>query len=128
MRQLSTLALVLASGLVSSACSTGYDAELAELRQQYGVASEPQPSTQAEAEPQPAADVEPSAEAEPAGTAQASSQRDTTVGQKTNAKARANEFKPWPKRGTPEAKRLQAEEAKEEKRINEMIHNICQDC
>lgn len=139
MRHLSTLAVVLAVGLVSSACSTGYDADLAELRQQHATAAEPQSS----AEQQPAAEQEPLAEQEPAvaakrvkrppaGTARASapaSQRDTTVGQESHTgMARGNELKPWPKRGTPEAEQLQADEIKQEQRINELIHNICRGC
>ena len=54
------------------------------------------------------------------------SQNDIDV---TGATGRSDEAKPWPKRGTPEANRLQAEEAARDRRIGEMLRNgICRGC
>jgi hypothetical protein len=42
--------------------------------------------------------------------------------------ARPNDIRPWPKRGTPEWSKLQAEELAREQRIKEVMSSICRGC
>src|SRR5262245_37091899 len=102
MRHLSTAAALLAIGVVASACSNGYYVNLAEFRQRHAtVVQQQRPAKRLPAHTVPATVSE--------------SQGKTTA-------ATGNELKPWPKRGTPEAEQLEAEEIEREQRINQLIH------
>ena len=51
-----------------------------------------------------------------------------TVGRATGAIDGPRHLRPWPKRGTPEYERLQAEESEQENRAKAAIHSICRGC
>ena len=47
----------------------------------------------------------------------------------TGTSVRGDEIRPWPKRGTPELEKLQAEEAERNRKIEELLRNgVCRGC
>jgi hypothetical protein len=98
-----------------SGCSNGYTVDPAQYRtQRLAVSERPVQSapTARRSQGRPV-DVAGAADSEIVGTTGRSN----------------DEMRPWPKRDTPEWKRLQAEEAERERRIGEMLRSgVCRAC
>jgi|SRR5712671_3177804 hypothetical protein len=121
MRQLSKAVILLGASVVVSACSNGYYVNLAELEQRHSTKVGKQ-SASAPVKRQ---------ESQRALASASDHQRPTTgtIGHASDITVgRANEFKPWPKRGTPEAQQIEAEEIAREQRDKEAIKSICRGC
>jgi len=116
MRQFLKAFILLATSVVVSACSNGYYVDLAGLQQRHativGKQSSAAPVRRQESQ---------KAVQQPAVTDMVGRASDTTG-------RRAEEFKPWHKRGTPEAQQLEAEQFAREQRLKEMINRICRGC
>jgi hypothetical protein len=114
MRLLVPIALTLAGGLVSG-CSGGYHVDAAQYRQSQVATADVQPRRTTVAAPAPV--PAPLTRTVGAGLIQ----NDGTVGD-------ATQIRPWPKRGTPEYERLQAQESEQEKRVKDAVNSICRGC
>src|SRR5262245_51304639 len=101
---------------VISGCSRVYYVDVADFR-----AGRPVMADRAVAPERTPAQVVRRSRAEPVATArQDDSEITGTIGSSNS------EVAPWPKRGTPEFNRLQAEEAARDRRIDQMLRNgIC---
>jgi hypothetical protein len=104
---------------VISGCSRGYYVDPAD----FG-ARRPAVSERAAAPERTPAQVVRRSRAEPVATArQDDSEITGTIG------SSSSQVSPWPKRGTPEFNRLQAEEAERDRRIDQMLRTgICSGC
>jgi len=121
MRQILKALILLATSVVVSACTNGYSVDLAGLQQRHATIVEKQsvaaPVRRQESQKALAA----ASDQESATTGTVGHASDITVG-------RAKEFKPWPKRGTPEAQQLEAEQSAREQRDKEAMKSICRGC
>jgi hypothetical protein len=115
-RSATALCLV-AAAVILSGCSGGHYVNLDEYRQKRVTTAGERPTMYASHRPRPrgvATTIPTPAEPETTGSI-------GTVG-------RTRDIAPWPKRGTPEWDRLQAEEREREKRIEQVMHSICRGC
>jgi hypothetical protein len=111
-RSATALCLVAAAAVLLSGCSNGHYVNLDDYRGKRVATVVEQHSVHASRRLRPRA----ATPAEPETTGSIG-----TVG-------RTRDVAPWPKRGTPEWDRLQAEEREREKRIEQVMHSICRGC
>jgi hypothetical protein len=116
-RSATALCLVAAAAVILSGCSNGHYVNLDEYRGKRVATVVEQRSVHAGPRLRPRAVT----------TATATPAEPETTGS-IGTVGRTRDIAPWPRRGTPEWDRLQAEEREREKRIEQVMHSICRGC
>ena len=115
-RSATALCLV-AAGVILSGCSSGHYVNLDEYRGKHATAAVERHAVRTSRRARPRAVT----------TATATPAEPETTGSIGTVR-RTRDIAPWPRRGTPEWDRLQAEEREREKRIEQVMHSICRGC
>jgi len=117
MMRFSALVGWVVTGVVLAGCSTGSRVDLAQFqRQRLAKQEEPRLAQRTYGPSRRSATL----------TARARATQEPV--ETTGSAGRADDAKPWPKRGTPEWDQVQADEAATERRVEQAIRSICRGC